>query len=48
MDGPQNVKWQGVNLKESRIAPPREVIRWFPLDGREVPAELTKQLQAKA
>ena len=48
MDGPQNVKWQGVNLKEGRIAPAREVIRWFPLDGREVPAELTKELQAKA
>ena len=47
MDGPENVKWQGVNLKEGRIAPPREVIRWFPLDGRPVPAELTRQLQAK-
>jgi len=47
IDGPQNVTWQGVNLKESRIAPPREVVRWFPVDGREVPAELTKQLQAE-
>ena len=48
MDGPHNLTWQGVNLKESRIAPPREVIRWFPLDGWQVPAELTKQLRAKA
>jgi hypothetical protein len=46
VDGPGNVKWQGFNLKEGRIAPPRKVIRWFPLDGRKIPVELTQQIKA--
>jgi len=30
-DGPGDVRWQGFNIGEGRIAtPPREVIRWFP------------------
>jgi len=41
-DGPGNVRWQGFNLSEARVAPPRPVIRWFPLDRRKIPAELAK------
>jgi hypothetical protein len=45
-DGPGDVRWQGFNLKKGRIAaPPREVIRWFPLDGRRRPPELTRATQ---
>jgi len=40
VDGPGDTKWQGFNLDEGRVAPPREVIRWLPLDGREAPPEL--------
>jgi hypothetical protein len=47
IDGPGNAKWQGFNLEEGRIAPPREVIRWFPLDGCKAPPELTEQLKAR-
>jgi hypothetical protein len=47
VDGPGNAKWLGFNLEEGRVAPPREVIRWFPLDGRKLPAQLTEQLKAK-
>jgi hypothetical protein len=46
VDGPANAKWQGSNIEEGCIAPLRKVIRWFPLDGRKVPAELTEQLKA--
>jgi hypothetical protein len=45
VDGPADAKWQGSNFEEGRIAPLRKVIRWFPLDGREVPAELAEQLK---
>jgi hypothetical protein len=41
MDGPANVKWQGFSIKQGRMEPPREVIRWFPQDQRRAPAELT-------
>jgi Domain of unknown function (DUF4261) len=41
MDGPGDVRWQGFNIKEGRIAPPRQVIRWFPQDGRKAPPETT-------
>jgi hypothetical protein len=40
IDGPGNVRWQGVNRDESRMVPPRQVIRWLPLDGRRAPPEL--------
>jgi hypothetical protein len=48
VDGPGNAKWQGFNLKEGRIGPPREVIRWFPLDGQKIPVALTQQIKAGA
>jgi hypothetical protein len=37
MDGPGAVRWRATNLEESRIAPPRPVIRWLPEDGRQAP-----------
>jgi Domain of unknown function (DUF4261) len=47
-DGPGNVRWQGFNMSEGRVAPPRQVIRWFPVDRRKIPAELTGQPTRKA
>ena len=44
MDGPAKLKWQGFRIKEGRMAPPREVIRWFPQDQRRAPPELTVSL----
>jgi len=41
-DGPGNVRWQGFHVAEARVSPPRPVIRWFPQDRRQIPAELAK------
>jgi hypothetical protein len=41
-DGPGNVRWQGFDVSKGRVAPPRPVIRWFPLDRRKIPAELAE------
>lgn len=41
-DGPGNVSWQGFHVSEALNGPARPVIRWFPLDRRKIPAELTK------
>jgi Domain of unknown function (DUF4261) len=48
MDGPANVKWQGFSIKQGRVEPPREVMRWFPQDQRRVPAELTDSIRTQA
>ncbi|MDP4181001.1 MAG: DUF4261 domain-containing protein [Bacillota bacterium] len=40
IDGPGGVSWQGMTLDQGVAAPPRPVIRWFPVDGSERPAEL--------
>jgi hypothetical protein len=41
MDGPGNVRWRARARPDSLLAPPREVLRWFPQDGSEPPALLT-------
>jgi hypothetical protein len=41
-DGPGNVRWQGFRVEKANTAPPRPVIRWFPLDRRKIPTELAK------
>lgn len=41
-DGPGNQRWQGFHVNEALAAPARPAIRWFPLDRRKIPAELTK------
>jgi hypothetical protein len=42
MDGPGNIWWQGFNVKQGHVVPPRRVVRWLPLDGRDPPAELAE------
>jgi hypothetical protein len=39
MDGPGNVRWQGKTFADSFTEPPREVLRWFPVDGTQPPKE---------
>jgi hypothetical protein len=37
MDGPGNLRWQGVAFENGLFDPPRRVIRWLPRDGRKRP-----------
>lgn len=39
-EGPGEIQWQAKRFESSLIDPPREVIRWFPQDDREVPEDL--------
>ncbi|MGB0581276.1 MAG: DUF4261 domain-containing protein [Limisphaerales bacterium] len=39
MDGPGNIQWQVFHESESLNDPPRDVLRWKPMDGVDVPAE---------
>lgn len=39
-DGPGGIRWQSTLMDEGLTNPPRGVIRWYPLDGREKPAGL--------
>ncbi|MEZ6040903.1 MAG: DUF4261 domain-containing protein [Planctomycetaceae bacterium] len=39
MDGPGDVHWQ-VTVRKATCDPPRDVLRWRPLDNRDLPAEL--------
>lgn len=40
MDGPGHLRWQGATFENGISDPPREVIRWFPMDRRTRPAGL--------
>ena len=48
MNGPGNANWQAFGVKEGRVVPPRPVVRWFPLDQRKAPAELTASITNRA
>ena len=39
MDGPGEIRWQVYHEGESVNDPPRDVLRWKPMDGEDVPAE---------
>ena len=43
MDGPGNVPWQAQQLEEATSGPPRRVLRWHPLDGSALPAEVAEK-----
>lgn len=43
MDGPGNVRWRVSRFRASLTDPPRETLRWFPVDDTEPPAELTSE-----
>lgn len=40
MDGPGGIQWQCRHRENSVCDPPREVLRWNPLDGCPIPAEI--------
>lgn len=40
MDGPGGIRWRGYHLDDGVCPPPRQVIRWFPLDGSKPPVSL--------
>ncbi len=40
MDGPGGLNWQCRHLEKSICDPPREVLRWLPLDGNPTPEEI--------
>lgn len=42
MDGPGDIRWQAHHVEKPIVAPPRRVIRWFPLDGTEAPEALRR------
>jgi len=45
LEGPGEVEWMVKHFKEGLSAPPRPVLRWFPLDGRELPDELVEEME---
>ena len=42
MDGPGGIRWQSRQSKNGICDPPRQVLRWFPMDNRPLPPEITK------
>lgn len=46
MDGPGSVRWRATRHEESFSSPPREVMRWFPVDGSQPPDRLLKRAKA--
>lgn len=40
MNGPGGVNWRAFHVKEPLCAPPRRVLRWFPMDGSTPPREM--------
>jgi hypothetical protein len=42
-DGPGDRRWQARRFDDSLGTPPRPVLRWLPLDGVRVPAEIVGQ-----
>lgn len=44
MDGPGDVQWQLKKRALGYCEPPRTILRWFPLDDRELPEDLLNDL----
>lgn len=40
MDGPGGIRWQGETVESGMAEPPREVLRWLPMDGTPAPSDL--------
>jgi hypothetical protein len=40
MDGPGGIRWQCRHRENSACDPPRDVLRWYPLDGFPIPREI--------
>jgi hypothetical protein len=43
LKGPGEITWQARLIDKGISVPPREVLRWFPMDGREKPADLKNE-----
>jgi len=43
MNGPCDINWQAHHVKKELSAPPRRLIRWFPLDSSKAPPEMCAQ-----
>ena len=41
MNGPGNINWRAHHVEKELSAPPRRLIRWFPMDGSTPPSEMT-------
>ena len=48
MDGPGNRRWQGKRFENGMSDPPREVLRWLPLNVPNIPAGLLGVKEAEA
>ncbi len=40
MNGPGGINWQAHHVEKELSAPPRRLIRWFPMDGSKPPSEM--------
>lgn len=40
MDGPGHCRWQSHQFDNGICDPPRRVLRWLPMDGRQLPVEI--------
>jgi len=40
MNGPGGINWQAYHADKELSAPPRKLIRWFPMDGSRPPSEM--------
>ena len=45
MEGPGGKNWQAHYTKQELAAPPRRLIRWFPMDGSKPPADMWKGIE---
>ncbi len=43
MNGPGDINWQAHHVDKELSAPPRRLIRWFPIDGSKAPPEMYPQ-----
>ena len=43
MNGPGGINWQAHHVEKELSAPPRRLIRWFPMDGSQAPQEMRAQ-----
>ena len=43
MDGPGGINWQAHHVEKELCAPPRRLLRWFPMDGSQAPPEMRGQ-----
>jgi hypothetical protein len=47
MDGPGGIRWQSHQFENGICDPPRRVLRWLPLDDRQVPHEIVNAGKAE-